>query len=1340
MVSRGFVSRLTAVVCATAVFAGTARAQPTPAPQPAPPKPVPPPSPPKAPPPAPTPAPPATPASTRPSPPPTTTPAEPPSKPAAPVTTPGWTPTTGIPKAKAPVCTEGDACAALCKDGAGNLDACVKLGDLALAGRRSSPDAAKALTAYRVACGYDAQWRIDAAKPAEPRGCLAAAELLDRGWLFDVEKDPARATAVLERAIELASAKCTDTDPSRCDIAARALEERDRKLPASRANVPARLAFAERGCTHARQVESCRMVTRATWQMGQHESLKSEVKRLRGVADGGLTQACLQDGDAMACANVEYKLDGERRLNARAILDKRCQEGDKHACAAIQYELILKHRKEPAKQAAAAKAMIALCDGEGHPLCAALAEALVSEKKGKRIGIAIDAAKGVALAVSRCDLGDVDGCSVAALAYGPNGPVAARDPLKARAYADRACTLTRPDRDCGECKDDATLPSCMRRAAYAEHDRCLGGAAGACERIATRFDKGDGVERSLARAADYLRRGCDAAERSACVALDELCLANPSLPASTCQQALIHSDLFYEAEYQLGAGGDAELIDPDKPATKPDAPAPVTIGSVVAATPTSFRRAKLDADLVVDVVIDRVRQAAIELVVDQLVSAEHKARYRYLRDLLEQGASLLAEPSTLRREKFQDLGMIVVRAFVAANLVEGLYPTGAELLIAPEIGATVARGQSELAIDPSKPLPAVVHGYLVDVAYYWLGETRLFGRTNRKTKARSLDCPWAAGQGAVLCRQLAERASAERVIGIDKVLDGLRLAKALRDGGFDDLRRLIEASSRSRTIADFGTTPGLQLQQWRSRIVDATRARVESVREGLVDVRILTRASVFGDTGFDLATLAAHATGARAALDAPAVRLSIGTESASNLMRIVTMIERAARDGGDASGRITIAGGEVVEVQTVTGPVALPPPPPRRPRGKQKPGASTAGGFDPGAYLLAKLRRDVLQIHQAWGARDLVDLGKKLDSISHKLDNVPPQIDRLETAIADINGLLGRFPHPDGSPSLDVANLPLYATPDLARELRAASRSLTRLEDALRSLFPGEVHAHVRFSRSAAVRLLGFLDLMERVARSSRLTQKTGEVIGALRTLGTYRVRVFDAPLYDVLEPILDSIKTHEPMTLEMIYAVIAHVRLDTLVGKLRGDGNPCDKESSVDCWTTRLVHALQESVERDANGLTIDGGKFATRLAQHGDDFRRRHQWRGFLHLTVGVGALYSDPVGDMGDTRRSVPLISEQIGFGFASPSFAGDRLTFKVGAAASGLLYRAVVDSEESRAIMVHPLLLAVDIGDLVEVYVSPATLMLYPPEDDRDTALRWAVTAGVSVPLSAYLERL
>jgi hypothetical protein len=33
-----------------------------------------------------------------------------------------------------------------------------------------------------------------------------------------------------------------------------------------------------------------------------------------------------------------------------------------------------------------------------------------------------------------------------------------------------------------------------------------------------------------------------------------------------------------------------------------------------------------------------------------------------------------------------------------------------------------------------------------------------------------------------------------------------------------------------------------------------------------------------------------------------------------------------------------------------------------------------------------------------------------------------------------------------------------------------------------------------------------------------------------------------------------------------------------------------------------------------------------------------------------------------------------------------------------------------------------------------------LMLYPPDVGRGTQVRWGFSAGISVPLSAYLERL
>src|SRR5213075_1511191 len=111
--------------------------------------------------------------------------------------------------------------------------------------------------------------------------------------------------------------------------------------------------------------------------------------------------------------------------------------------------------------------------------------------------------------------------------------------------------------------------------------------------------------------------------------------------------------------------------------------------------------------------------------------------------------------------------------------------------------------------------------------------------------------------------------------GVDKVLDGLRLCKSLRDGGFDDLRRLIEASSRSRTIADFGSTAGLTLEQWRSRLVDGTRRRLDAVRDGLLDILGLIRAAAYGEAGLDLPTLALRARSAREALNSPAVRLQL---------------------------------------------------------------------------------------------------------------------------------------------------------------------------------------------------------------------------------------------------------------------------------------------------------------------------------------------------------------------------------------------------------------------------------------------------------------------------------
>jgi hypothetical protein len=106
--------------------------------------------------------------------------------------------------------------------------------------------------------------------------------------------------------------------------------------------------------------------------------------------------------------------------------------------------------------------------------------------------------------------------------------------------------------------------------------------------------------------------------------------------------------------------------------------------------------------------------------------------------------------------------------------------------------------------------------------------------------------------------------------------------------------------------------------------------------------------------------------------------------------------------------------------------------------------------------------------------------------------------------------------------------------------------------------------------------------------------------------------------------------------------------------------------------------------------------------------------------------------------DDARFTPLISEQIGFGWATPTFWGDRLTFKVGIAASGILYRMLLDNAESNAVMGNAFI-AIDVYDLIEVY-GAATVLAYPPSDTAGSHVAPGVSFGLSVPLSAYLDRL
>ncbi len=1209
-------------------------------------------------------------------------------------------------------CSSLDACKLECDDGKDkdNVEACTEWGLRLMApGKTQAPKIAA--SAFRAACGIKPDWLMEFGK-GDGKGCWQLALLLKDGWLFEVERDVTRHLAVVYRASNFAARRCVDADTSGCATAAQALLElhSQNKPNAEEAKRP--LKFAEKGCVEGKDLAACTVLRSQLWNLEYREQRPDEAIRLRKVSGQALLAICIKQGGP-SCGTLRGELNGADLQALIAAVDKRCDAGDAAACANKNYWVLVYEPNDTVKVKNAAQAIFDSCRGEGSELCAGMLEGQI--RSDQRFNLKIEPATALAIAVQRCDAGDNAACRVAGLAYSDRGPPALRDAAKATLFSERACAATAPSKNCAECTSMPELKSCRLRTVVKRYEQCFdSAAAGSCEQVANAFLEKDGVVPfDTDRAAKLLRRGCDSADKGACASLDTVCTKNPELPAETCAQALIHNDLFYEAEYQLAVGGSLDLVDASKPAPSAAATT-ITVGDVVANAPTSYRRGKLDADLVVNVVLDRARQAAISLVVDKLLTAERKQRYRYLRDLLVQGAALLSNPSTLRREKFADLGMTVVRAFVAANLIDGLYPTGTQLLkIAPLKNNNAVR---QMKVVAGQPLTAEVHGYLVDVAYYWLGQTPLFGGAPGRIQMAPT-CPWTTDAAAQFCVVLAERANAEKIIGVDRVLDGLRLARALRDGGFDDLRRLIEASARSSTIADFASTPGLNLNTWQSRIIVETRDRLTKTRSGFTALRLLSRASVFAETGFDLPQLVEAAKSARAALDVPGAATSIGAEHTIHIRRLVGLIETLDRETKPTDTTAS----DAVHDHAIN---------------------ST---LNQSAMALTKLRRDATQGISAWGPAGIVDFHKRLDGIEASMDQITPALARLDGSIVQIRALFGRYPKADGKTATDVDSLPLYAMPELKRELQGAVAALVAVDEGLRTMAPGQVSAQLRFARSATVRLLGFLDLMDRIARSSKLTMRAGDVIAALRILGGTKIGLFDAPLYDVLEPVIDAIRAHEPMSLELLFTVIARVRLDTLIGALQGNADACANDASADCWTTKLIHALQESVERDGGQIRIDGGKFAERLANHGDDFRKRHTWRGFLHLTVGVGGLYTDPISDTaggqagGSQRRGTPLIAEQLGVGLASPAFWKNRLTFKVGTAASGVLYRALLDSEESNAIMVHPVFLALDIGELVEIYASPAMLMFYPPSGDNAAALRWGASFGVSVPLSAYLER-
>jgi hypothetical protein len=335
-----------------------------------------------------------------------------------------------------------------------------------------------------------------------------------------------------------------------------------------------------------------------------------------------------------------------------------------------------------------------------------------------------------------------------------------------------------------------------------------------------------------------------------------------------------------------------------------------------------------------------------------------------------------------------------------------------------------------------------------------------------------------------------------------------------------------------------------------------------------------------------------------------------------------------------------------------------------------------------------------------------------------------------------------------GNAGLSLATLDLDRILEIVRAMQDLGRAIDKLQQEasrdpvaplLRRL-PGSPDLGARFQpvRRAVVgvsRMLRIASALDIEALRDRGVGTVGDAFGSMRSLG--------GPVLARLGPVLTIIPLDRQITVETMLVMLEHISPEDIVvslGVAPARARWCDEdERGLACWLQRIIAVLREVTDVQDSRVAIDSNRLVRTLGALGDDFRRRREWRPYFHLTIGLGEMLSlTPRTGGGIDAAFVPVMSEQIGIGVASPSFARDRLGFRAGLFASGVLYRLVLDSQESNAFFFGGFA-ALDLYELLEVFIAP-TALVYPPGEPNAPPVSFGIIAGAQVPLSDYLSRL
>lgn len=707
--------------------------------------------------------------------------------------------------------------------------------------------------------------------------------------------------------------------------------------------------------------------------------------------------------------------------------------------------------------------------------------------------------------------------------------------------------------------------------------------------------------------------------------------------------------------------------------------------------PGGVARGSLATDVVVALIQERAKQVAVKITADGLKAALGLDPGVEVQDVLGLSIELLSGTTVVQRQTVEALAKTVVRALLAKALTEVARDDASlDKLVADQVGSPVAL---------SLPDRKLMRRYAEQWMYVLLGDVVLFSQKPRSMPA----CPdWSK-------RETPERDFCTK-LGADDTSRGAAMKKAL---GLDSLSKDLSAFSM---IADIdGLTDALSVFSKKGAKIGAIDFDGWSALQDPVWGKLATTADALGKDIKALDTLVASYHARKDAGDTAAV---------------LAGLEKGVRNAADKLRDSFLAAKDLL--RPIVGDTLW-----------TSLGAWIGDLATEGTDMLRIAKKLGLDAEVFTGANNLfVEASGSVKAVLNGIQKLAQAKRVIETAL---------FGGPGDASNLGAISFKKVEA--IQGGLRDAASELELMVTQMRALKVAAQLVKGEAALEKAQGLFHLFELLDKVRVSAFEQLPITDVVERLAKFWPV-ARFLAGELGDVVEALK---KGHAPTAAQVLDIVmrIDFPRLLAALGvEVQADGaSLCENNGkSAACWIERLLQALRGSIDITEKSIKVDGQRFAEGVVSLGDQFKRQNEWHWFFHLTVGMGGLSivnapgkatSFTVAGLDLTRRAestttVPLIAEQIGIGYASPSFCGDRLAFKVGAFGSGLLYRMVLDTEESEAFMMGGFV-AFDLYEALELYAAPAAV-IYPPSTPFDATTRFGVSFGAQVPLGDYLTRL